>query len=68
MIWVKVAYKSNKPSLAVEHALPLTGFVGLSAHATFGASGGVWDNVNCQTGVALPIYFITSSEFNAYQM
>ena len=55
MIRVKVAYKSNKPSLVVEHALPLTGFVGLS-HATFGASSGVWDNVNCQTGVALPMY------------
>ena len=25
---IKVAYISNKPSLVVEHALPLTGFVG----------------------------------------
>ena len=57
MIRVKVAYKSNKPSLVDEYALPLTEFVGLFAHVTFGASGGVWDNVNCQTGVALPMYF-----------
>ena len=57
MIRIKVACKSNKPSLVVKHALPLMGFVGLSAHVTFGASGGVWDNVNCQVGVALPMYF-----------
>ena len=28
MIWVKVAFISNKPPLVVEHAFPLTGFVG----------------------------------------
>ena len=36
MIQVKVAYISNKPSLVVEYA-----FVGLSANATFGDSGGI---------------------------
>ena len=30
----KSSLKSNKPSLVVEHVFPLTGFVGLSAHAT----------------------------------
>ena len=34
MIQVKVAYKSNKPLLVVEHAFPMTGFVGLLAHVT----------------------------------
>ena len=30
---VKVAHISNKPPVVVEHAFPLTGFVGLSAYA-----------------------------------
>ena len=34
MIQVKVAYISNKPLLVVEHAIPMTGFVGLLAHIT----------------------------------
>ena len=41
MIQVKVAYISNKPFLVVEHAFPLTGFVGLSANSTFGGSSGI---------------------------
>ena len=41
MIQVKVTYISNIPPLVVEHAFPLTEFVGLSVHATFGCSGGI---------------------------
>ena len=41
MIWVKVVYISNKPSMVVDHAIPLMGFVGLSANATFGSSSGI---------------------------
>ena len=41
MIWVKVTYISNKSSLVVDHAIPLMGFVGLSANATFGSSSGI---------------------------
>ena len=35
MIQVKVTYISTKPPLLVEHAIPLKGFVVLSAHITF---------------------------------
>ena len=48
-----VAYKSNKPSMVVEHAFPLTAYVGLSANATFGGSGGIM--LTARTGVALPM-------------
>ena len=41
MIQAKAAYISNKPPLVREHVFPLTGFVGLSAHATYGGSSGI---------------------------
>ena len=34
-------YKQIKPPLVVEHAFPLTGFVCMEAHVTFGGSGGI---------------------------
>ena len=34
-------YKQIKPPLVVEHAFPLTGFVCMVAHVTFGGSGGI---------------------------
>ena len=34
-------YKQIKPPLVGEHAFPLTGFVCLAAHVTFGGSGGI---------------------------
>ena len=33
--------KQIKPPLVGEHAFPLTGFVCMSAHVTFGGSGGI---------------------------
>ena len=41
MNWAKEAYISNKPPLVVEHAFPLTGFVGLLSNTTFGGSHGL---------------------------
>ena len=40
MIPVKVFYISNEPSLVVEHALPLTEFVGLCVCACVRGGGG----------------------------
>ena len=34
-------YKQIKPPLVDEHAFPLTGFVCMAAHVTFGGSGGI---------------------------
>ena len=34
-------YKQIKPSLVGEHAFPLTGFVCMAAHVTFGGSSGI---------------------------
>ena len=34
-------YKQIKPPLVDEHAFPLTGFVCLVAHVTFGGRGGI---------------------------
>ena len=34
-------YKQIKPPLVGEHAFPLTGFVCMAAHVTFGGSGGI---------------------------
>ena len=34
-------YKQIKSPLVVEHAFPLTGFVCMAAHVTFGGSGGI---------------------------
>ena len=34
-------YKQIKPPLVGEHAFPLTGFVYMVAHVTFGGSGGI---------------------------
>ena len=34
-------YKQIKPPLVREHAFPLTGFVCMEAHVTFGGSGGI---------------------------
>ena len=34
-------YKQIKPLLVGEHAFPLTGFICLEAHVTFGGSGGI---------------------------
>ena len=34
-------YKQIKPPLVDEHAFPLTGFVCMEAHVTFGGSGGI---------------------------
>ena len=44
-------YKQIKPPLVGEHAFPLTlmGFVCISDHVTFGSSGGIFDEINCQT-------------------
>ena len=35
-------YKQIKPPFVGEHAFPLTGFVCMAAHVTFGGSGGIW--------------------------
>ena len=34
-------YKRIKPPLVGEHAFPLTGFVCMATHVTFGGSGGI---------------------------
>ena len=34
-------YKQINPTLVDEHAFPLTGFVSLVAHVSFGGSGGI---------------------------
>ena len=34
-------YKQSKPPMVGEHAFPLTGFVCMAAHVTFGGSGGI---------------------------
>ena len=34
-------YKQIKPPLVGEHAFPLTGFICMAAHVTFGGSGGI---------------------------
>ena len=49
-------YKQIKPPLVGEHADPLTGFVCLAAHVTFGDSGGIMSTA--RDGVALPMCFL----------
>ena len=41
MIQVKVAYISDKPPLVDKHVSPLTVFVGLLDHTSFGGSSGI---------------------------
>ena len=50
----------QKPPLVGEYAFPLMEFVGWMTRATF--SGKRWDNINCQTRVALPMYFLGQVE------
>ena len=47
-------YKQIKPPLVVEHAIPLTGFVCKVGSRYIWWQR--WENDNCQTGVALPMY------------
>ena len=41
-------YKQIKPPLVGEHAFPLTGFVCMAAHVTFGGSGGIWSTARLE--------------------
>ena len=38
-------YKQIKPPLVVEYAFPLTGFVCMEVHVTFGGSGWITDEI-----------------------
>ena len=38
---ISLIYKQIKPPLVGEHVFPLTGFVRMAAHVTFGGSGGI---------------------------